>query len=523
MEKVIITRGERGFKVETDSAHIAWMFSNHHEALTQPKLDTGRGKYNNPDKEKPQGDQYSVHADDGVYYFMNGQMEAIRNIIDQTMMNLGIKIDIIYNKFEPPVGKEVTFDNYNFNIWEEDEDSKFYFQNGVVETITGPSPRHDILEIQTGRGKSLMAMKAFVLNSKRVLMITKPSYVEKWVPDLTKSTERGLGLKDGELLVCGGVKAVDDLLEAGRQGTLNSKPETKVILISSRTLDMWIKECIEDGEMELVENFLTYIETDYVVYDETHEWFRNNYWTTMLLNPPRLLDMTATIIPEDQFMRNRYAERLPNECRYNDVDYIRYIKAISVYYTMLNKKDIKRINSMKFYNHTEFEKVIMRRGKKCKEAYYNMVYELLNMFYFRKYQKGQRALIFFASQKMCTEFVDYVKERRPNFNVKRNIQGDSLEEFLEADIGVSTPGKSGTAIDIPGLVLSIMTVALNKGDKNLQVLGRTREVKDWDVEPRVIYIHAHQVAKHVKYLIRREKLFRGKVKSFDILSSHFTV
>ena len=378
-----------------------------------------------------------------------------------------------------------------------------------------------------------MAMKSIVNIGKRTLIITKPGYIEKWTGDLT-GKNYSLSLRPGELIRIGGDKGssskmeeMDALIEMGRNGELDGgkgRKECKVILISSKTFDNWIKHQLENDVEQVFEQFMEITGCGKLLYDESHEWFRMNYWTFLLLNPARALDLSATLIPgDDVFIKHRYDERFPKICRYNDLEYDRYIDALGIYYHTTDKKIIDRMNRMKLYNHIEFEKMIMKR-KGSQEAYFIMVKELIDMFYKnKKWEKGQRALIFFASREMCTRFTEYAKNAYPDLNVKRHIQGDNYDEFVKADLGVSTPGKSGTAVDIPGLVLTIVTVCLSKEDKNLQILGRTRKVRDWDLSPKAIFLHCQQLVKHLVYLKRRQKMFRNKVQSFKILNSKFII
>ncbi|AQT28163.1 putative helicase [Vibrio phage pVa-21] len=454
-------------------------------------------------------------------------------LIDNYSRGTGLaNIDIVEEDVMPCDGADVDFSKHTLNLVEPDG-SDFDYQNPIVAHTSREGHNHNILEVQTGKGKTAMAMKTIVNIGKRTLIITKPGYVDKWTGDLTNKNY-SLSLKPGELIRIGGGKSssskmdeMDALIEMGRNGELDGgkgRKECKVILISSKTFDNWIKHQLENDVEQVFEQFMTITGCGVLTYDESHEWFRMNYWTFMLLNPARVLDLSATLIPgDDVFIKHRYDERFPKICRYNDLEYDRYIDALGIYYHTTDQKIIDRMNRMKLYNHIEFEKMVMKR-KGSQEAYFAMVKDLIDMFYKnKKWEKGQRALIFFASREMCTRFTEYATKAYPDLNVKRHIQGDNYDEFVKADLGVSTPGKSGTAVDIPGLILTIVTVCLSKEDKNLQILGRTRKVRDWDLSPKAIFLHCQQLVKHLVYLKRRQKMFRNKVQSFKILNSKFII
>lgn len=370
-----------------------------------------------------------------------------------------------------------------------------------------------------------MGQKILISREKRAMIITKAAYVDKWKGDLTEK-KNSLSLKPGELIVVKGVSAMNDLIEMGRDGDLDSgkgRRVNKVILVSSNTFELWMKEVLSGAIAIDPTEVLEILKVGTVLYDESHQFFRMNYVSFLLLNPSYVIDLSATLIPRqtDEFAKSRYRERFPPLSRI-EMEYVKYIEALSIYYHTGNKELLRRINRMKMYNHIEFEKFIMKR-KPLIAKYFDMIAVLLEKFYVANYQKGQKALVFFASQHMCTAFVEYIKERLPDFDVQRNIQGDNYKKFVAADIGVSTPGKSGTAVDIPGLIFSVVSVAIGKEDTNLQILGRTRQDRTWGLKPKVIFLHCEEFRKHIDYLNVRRKVFENRVESFKILNSGFNL
>lgn len=370
-----------------------------------------------------------------------------------------------------------------------------------------------------------MAMKTIVNIGKRVLLITKAGYIDKWIGDLT-AKKYSLSLRPGELVRIKSLSELDTMIEvglAGRMGKAKGEREIKMIAISSHTLDNWIQESLKVTGLCHFTELLATLGVGMVLYDETHQLFRMNYWSFMTLGAPRVLDLSATLGDEgDDFMDRRYGERVPKSKRYNGIAYDAYIDAYSIYYHTDKPDIIDRMNRMRMYNHTELEKAIMRK-KRIEKAYYQMVYDVLAVWYLKERKAGQKALIFFATQKMCTNFAEFLTGLLPDLDVKRFIQGDNYEEFINADIGISTPGKASTAVDIPGLLITLCTVAMGKEKANLQLLGRTRRDRKWGITPKVVYFHCQQLKKHNMYLNRRRKMFQGKVNKFHLLNSQFRI
>lgn len=522
MARVTITKYSRGIKVTTRDQSALLVIRNFNRGLKQPKINKERGRVFVTEGEN----FYAYSKREDAYYYISALFKELTEQFD--MYNVGqsditrITYDVI--EVEPTEGRTVDFKNHTLNLIEP-EDSPFVEQNDVIRKAIEESRDHAILEVQTGRGKTAMGQKIIVAREKRAMIITKAAYVDKWKGDLTEK-KNSLSLKPGELIVVKGVSAMNDLIEMGRDGDLDSgkgRRVNKVILVSSNTFELWMKEVLSGAIAIDPTEVLEILKVGTVLYDESHQFFRMNYVSFLLLNPSYVIDLSATLIPRqtDEFAKSRYRERFPPLSRI-EMEYVKYIEALSIYYHTGNKELLRRINRMKMYNHIEFEKFIMKR-KPLIAKYFDMIAVLLEKFYVANYQKGQKALVFFASQHMCTAFVEYIKERLPDFDVQRNIQGDNYKKFVAADIGVSTPGKSGTAVDIPGLIFSVVSVAIGKEDTNLQILGRTRQDRTWGLKPKVIFLHCEEFRKHIDYLNVRRKVFENRVESFKILNSGFNL
>ena len=74
------------------------------------------------------------------------------------------------------------------------------------------------------------------------------------------------------------------------------------------------------------------------------------------------------------------------------------------------------------------------KSKKMQKNYFAMCDSVLGKLYFKDYQPGQKALVFFSTQQMCTEFADYMQKLHPTHVVKRYIQGDKYDIMKKGDI-----------------------------------------------------------------------------------------
>jgi len=368
-----------------------------------------------------------------------------------------------------------------------------------------------------------LSMKVANQKGKRILVITKAAYVSKWLGDLSED----LNLRKGELIKIDGADGLQDMIDIGKAGRLDpvskSDQQIKAMVISSHALDKYIDNFLKfDGVETHPSDILRHLDVGFVIYDETHQLFRMNYWSYLIMNAPDVIDLSATLVPDDAFLKARYMERLPGPNRYDKLEFDKYIDAMGIMYGIEDDRLIRSVNSMSLYNHMAFEGKLLK-SKKMQKNYFAMCDSVLGKLYFKDYQPGQKALVFFSTQQMCTEFADYMQKLHPTHVVKRYIQGDKYEDMQKGDIIVSTPGKSGTAVDIKGLVISLSTVMIDDTQANLQMLGRTRKTKQWDIDVRMVYMFCRSVRKHMRYHEKRTKMYKGKVKSHMILNSSFMI
>ena len=369
------------------------------------------------------------------------------------------------------------------------------------------------------------AQKTMVRLGTRTVIIVRPSYIDKWEYDTCRD-KTGLKERRKRVYIVKGVQGISDMLREGRDGVLD-KRRISTIMIPTTSLQLWIKDYCErpqDYTWLEIGDFYNLLKAGLVLHDEIHEHFLLVYLSAIAMNPPRLLEMSATIDPSKnkQFICERYLERFPLSARLS-VDYIPVVDVAGIYYSISDPKFNAKANRMKLYSHTAYEKNLYQHG--IIDQYFEMVYDLLQRGYLNNYQSGQRALVFFSLVQTCKDFKAYVDKRLAaeghKLTTAKYNSGDSYDKFMAADIGISTPGKAGTAIDIPGLVLALVTIPIDDKQLNEQITGRPREVTAWDLTPKVLFLHCVQVSKHNRYLRSRKRELEKIVKSFKIAHSKY--
>ncbi|EBH2591756.1 hypothetical protein LPQ46_004429 [Salmonella enterica] len=528
MVEIQMTYTSMGVRVEVpirqaERAILAWAEENMHA----PKMGKQHGRITTE-----RGDAYYAHIPSlRTFIFHKVFAEKIKHILQRAAIEYAFQYKLTEHHPERGTPYSCTFDNYGFSMVESDPESRFYYQNEVVDAASDPNRPQTIFAIQTGRGKTKSCMKSMVKRGTRTALIHRPSYVPKWLFDVCDD-ETGLRILRDEVLVCTGVQAIYDALEMGKSGELDSRG-IKVIILPTVSLQRFLKEYINTAATNPVDldTFYDVLGVGLVAMDEVHEHFHLVYMAGIMLNPPASIEMSATLKPGSSkaFIAERYLERFPMEYRIS-IPIIPVVDVKALYYRLDDKKFAWWASKMTPYNHKLFE------GKLIKEnlhlEYANMIWDVVEKSFLKRYQPGQKCLLLFATVAMCEFFTEYVKDklsRDPVFHplmVAKYNAGDSYDDFIQADFSISTPGKAGTAVDKPGLVHMYISTPVEDQQLNEQMAGRPRKIlhNEWgEIDPTVWLFHAYNVPKHCNYLNARQKSLKDVVLSFRIATSPYVV
>jgi hypothetical protein len=133
-------------------------------------------------------------------------------------------------------------------------------------------------------------------------------------------------------------------------------------------------------------------------------------------------------------------------------------------------------------------------------------------------------IVYCATVDLCTKVTEALTFRCPQLLVQRYTSDDDYEEMIKADLIVSTIKSLGTAIDVPGLRIILMTDAINSSQANIQAIGRLRRLKDFpDVTPEFLYLVNLDIPKHVEYHQNKIETFKSRVLSHKVITTNFKV
>jgi superfamily II DNA or RNA helicase len=380
----------------------------------------------------------------------------------------------------------------------------------AIEYLTQVKPISKLLPLQTGTGKSMMSMLAEAIINKRVVMIIKPMYIEKWIADYVKTYE--IEIKD--IMVVQGAASLMALLELARTDQL----EQNIIIISNTTFQNYIKdyEKYRDDIVDLgyacsPNKFFEFVKAGVRAIDEVHMAFHLCFKIDLYTNVPCSISLSATLINNDHFMVKMYETAYPLKERYAEQALKKYIDAFAVHYRFKDFSKIRTENrGARGYSHLAFEESIMG-NKDTLQNYLKLIDYVMNLSFMDNPKKDKKLLIFASMVEMCTYIRDYLLKKYPQYDTRRYTSFDEYSDLIECQIGVSTLGSSGTLVDLPGLCTTIMTVAVDSSAANVQALGRLRELKDSSTE--FYYFTCSDVDKHIAYHNRKKEMLEQRAKS----------
>lgn len=363
---------------------------------------------------------------------------------------------------------------------------------------------------------SLFSLRALGV---RTAIVLKGMYIDKWIGDI----EEAYGTEKGALMVIRGIPQLRAAMEMAKLG----KFKPRVVVITNKTMFMYLKYYEQHG----VDDFLPVAPMDFYKHlgvgvrliDEVHQDYHCNFRQDLYTHVPLTLSLSATLEPDSKFIQDIYYINWPPEMWGPEMEYDRFIAVKALWYRFRNTNGLRWLNFMRQYNHTELEKSILKKPEVLRN-YIEMITDIVEKAFMEKREAGQKMMIFVATVQMATVLANQLGSLHPKLLVNRYVSEDDYLDLVAADISVTTLQSAGTAVDIPNLRINLMTTALSSKQANIQVLGRTRRLKDWpDVTPEFYFLSSLDIDKHATYAKEKRAKLSGKVLSFVDMRTNYVV
>lgn len=430
-----------------------------------------------------------------------------RSVLDRflsNMQNAGYSLDsieVIHHALEPVPPCAILM---------EDHVQPRDYQIPLVAHMVAPGTSK-VITLQTGMGKTLCALLAASELSMRTAIVIKGMYVDRWLKDLT-GPESVIQSGREDVMVVRGARDLKALIALGLEGQITAK----FIIITNTTMRAFYDQYEQfNRDAELYGcypyDLFSIIGVGLRVIDEVHQDFHLNFRQDLYTHIQKTICLSATLEADSEFINHMYSVMFPSYTRVDNGVYKRYIAVSALLYSLRTPHSVRyTMKGRHTYNHIAFEDSVLQDRARTRN-YLEIVQRVVHEYYIRVYQQGQRMLVFAGSVEMCSLIVDDLRQRYPALTISKYTSEDEYEVLLSSDITVSTLLSAGTAVDVPGLRVCLVTTAIGSSQANLQALGRLRELRQFPgVTPEFLYLVCTDIKPHMDYHARKQITFRGK-------------
>jgi len=440
-------------------------------------------------------DVYCAHiVKTNSFHFNNGELEAfIFHVKTNGYQNTDLKVSTDKKKVTSKVDLE-----FICKYGPRDEQSKF------IDVMSDPSINKSLVEARTGYGKTFMAAMTINNLKMRTIIYIRPTHMAKWTKDLKSY----FLLDNSDIFEISGGDSIRELLAMPKEDI------PPFIVCSNVTLREYFTAYTNSSDFgyEVApSDFMEKLGIGLLLSDESHQFFHNLYMAITLLNPQKVIGLSATLISKDKKMEKLYYSLFPDDTRLGLKFYKKFTDFLFVSY---DAQDIRKTSGDGpfGYNHNQFEQHILRNYN-LKNNYFKMIKDQIEKHYITNGLEGDRLLVYAKSLNMIESLTNYLKLEYPDMSVKKYVRGSPYEDALLPDIRVSHPDKSGAALDIAQLTTVVNTINIDSPSQYLQMAGRLREIPGRDV--RFIQLYSTNIPKHKGYIVTNLRYIDTMAKSMS--------
>ena len=391
------------------------------------------------------------------------------------------------------------------------------YQTPIMDFLLDNPTKSKLVPIQTGRGKTAVALYTIGKINERLGIVILPTYIEKWVNDIATIHEAFTQ----DVMVIQGSKSLKALIELAKTESLDNN----YFIFSSRTMQDYITQFEEDPELctEMYGcapiDLFPLLGIGVMLVDESHQHFHAIFKILIYSNVKFQIGLSATLISDDPVVTRMHSIVYLDKCIYKGDKIDKYTDVYPIAYT-IPEHFIRLIKTKNYgsnsYSHIAFEQSIIKRNDLL-QKYIKLIKVNIDDYYIEDYREQDKLLIFVSTISLATRLTDTLKSLYPEFKVNRYCEDDPYENLMKSDIIVSTTISSGTAVDIPRLRVVLQTVSVSSQVVNLQSMGRLRKLQDRDV--KFCYLYSPNIDKQKDYSLKRIELFKSRVANISLRQS----
>lgn len=360
------------------------------------------------------------------------------------------------------------------------------------------------------------ALQACVNRGELFVVMVAPKYFGIWIKALNE-TLVGFADTPGSYITVSGSAELKNVMQIAMDGLL----EAKVVIISNTTYRNYLENyeylgeeaARESGYLVPPPRFHELIGAGVQINDEFHEDLGLTFRIDVYSNVSKQLYLSATPYSGDEYVTKMVDIMLPTKTHCTVPQPPKYINVMELLYN----DDVKRSDYLtpfkNTYNHARYEKQMLKQ-KRRRQKYFDNVVKVVDKIFVSTKQPGQKLLIICSTVDFILELTKYMRLKFPTTKIGHYVSGVPYTELEKNEITVSTLKSAGTGVDIPNLRDTLLLQAVNSRKDNIQLLGRTRPLKDYpDVTPRLVYLTCLDIPQHRKYAKFKKEVFNNRIKN----------
>jgi superfamily II DNA or RNA helicase len=370
----------------------------------------------------------------------------------------------------------------------------------LIKKCSDPTPGMRGLAMQTGRGKTYSAIKSWV-NLGYVGIVIVDGLMDQWIESIRKFTNCD---KD----------YIYKLQEFNSLAMLAQNPNYKpsIFVASLKTLQLFCNG--KDGYELLPWNFtefFTFYGIGVKIIDEVHRSFHATTMMDLKTNVPYSMYASATFTQSSKQARTIFNKVYPRSIQYGMDAYDKYVECyVYAYSGTVHAKKCVRGN--RGYQHTRYEKELMISESKLNAHLNDLIYPIFNQHFINRYKPGYKSLIFCASIDFVEALATKLSKKYPSMKVITYVGGDEMSVLKDADIVVSTRGKSSTGLDLPGLIMALNLVSTVSEVSIMQSVGRLR--KRNDIKLHYVDVYDTNIERQIEHAEVRKTLLKSMCSKY---------
>lgn len=366
-----------------------------------------------------------------------------------------------------------------------------------------------LLGFSPGAGKTISFLCYLAKVKHMCCGVMKPGYAAQWAKVIPKVTN----ITADEILV---ITGSSDIV-AAQQQLLDNTFTAKIVLISNKTMQKYLKSYRSSTKYLMSPaEFMEKLGVGTLLIDEVHEDLHFNYLLMSSVAVSKVIGLSGTFVSRDSKIMKIQGYMFKAEDIYDLLasnPYISYIEANYSYPYGANPVISER--GMTSYSHVRYEKWILE-NKQYLLQFLATVIKIVDVAYVKRRLPGEKILIYAMRSDMVLAIQDALELAVPNdLKISTYMEGDPYDTLLNSDIIVSTPIKSGAAVDIPNLTTVLSTYITASIQRLIQMLGRLRPID----ERETIYVQlvAASIQKQSNYQFMNRDIVDQRVAKYNVM------